>query len=151
MQAAAAAKGVQLESAVSASGAFSNREADLILLVLENLIQNAVDATPAGKKVRLGIFQEGGQVVMEVEDQGSGMPPEMVARLFAPCASSKAGGTGIGLAISQQLARHLGARLELKLSTPQGCTFRLALCAAKSEQLQTSGLPPTSSGQPLNN
>jgi nitrogen-specific signal transduction histidine kinase len=64
---------------------------------------------------------------MEVADEGPGLPPEMQARLFAPCPSHKKGGSGIGLAISQQLANHLGAELELKHSSSKGCAFRLAL------------------------
>src|SRR5256885_10117139 len=49
--------------------------------------------------------------------------PELTAHLFAPCRSSKEGGSGIGLAISKQLANHLGAQLELKSNSPAGCVF----------------------------
>ena len=49
----------------------------------------------------------------------------MTAHLFAPCKSSKEGGSGIGLAISKQLANHLGANLELKSNSPEGCVFVL--------------------------
>jgi nitrogen-specific signal transduction histidine kinase len=51
----------------------------------------------------------------------------MQVRLFTPCSSHKKGGSGIGLAISQQLANHLGAELSLKHSSSKGCTFRLTL------------------------
>jgi C4-dicarboxylate-specific signal transduction histidine kinase len=105
----------------------SNHEADLVLLILENLIQNALDATPAGKAVRFAVCAEGDRLVMEVADEGPGLPPEMQARLFTPCASSKKGGSGIGLAISQQLANHLGAGLSLKHSSSKGCAFQLVL------------------------
>jgi signal transduction histidine kinase len=127
LQPAAAAAGVDFQTGVAPPGALSNHEADLVLLILENLVQNAIDATPAGKTVRLSVGTEGGRVVMEVADEGPGLPPEMQARLFTPCASQKKGGSGIGLAISQQLAKHLGAELGLKHSTSKGCAFRLAL------------------------
>ena len=127
LQPVAQAAGVSLRPTLRARGTISNRQADLILLVLENLLQNAIDATPAGKTVNLRLVSQGPGVSMEVEDQGSGLGPEMADRLFTPCASAKKGGSGIGLAISRQLAIHLGATLELKHSSPQGCCFRLVL------------------------
>ena len=141
LQPAAAAAGVDFQTGVAPAGALSNHEADLVLLILENLVQNAIEATPAGKAVRLAVGTEGDRVVMEVADEGPGLPPEMQARLFTPCASHKKGGSGIGLAISQQLAKHLGAELGLKHSSSKGCTFRLALPwpGSPAERLCRSG------------
>ena len=119
--------GVGFETVVTVAGALSNHEADLVLLILENLAQNAVEASPPGKTVRMAVFAEGRHTVMEVQDEGPGLPPGVEGRLFTPCASSKQGGSGIGLAIIRQLATHLSADLQLKCSSPQGCTFRLAL------------------------
>jgi C4-dicarboxylate-specific signal transduction histidine kinase len=51
----------------------------------------------------------------------------MAAALFTPCKSTKEGGSGIGLAISKQLAHHLGADLELKTNSPGGCVFVLTV------------------------
>jgi signal transduction histidine kinase len=107
----------------------SNHEADLVLLILENLVQNALEATPAGKDVSLEVAVHDRSVVMEVADQGPGLPPGMEAQLFGPCVSSKRGGGGIGLAISRQLAKHLGAELRLKYTSPQGAAFCLTLPA----------------------
>jgi nitrogen-specific signal transduction histidine kinase len=53
-------------------------------------------------------------------------------RLFLPCVSSKQNGSGIGLAISQQLAKHLGADLTLTSSTSIGTCFELVLPAGSS-------------------
>jgi signal transduction histidine kinase len=127
LQPVAAAAGVRFEAGVAPAGVLSNQQTDLVLLIVENLVQNAIDATPAGKAVRLAVRAAGDEVVMEVEDEGPGLPPEVAARLFTPCASHKKGGIGIGLAISQQLAKHLGAELCLQRSSPNGCAFRLVL------------------------
>jgi signal transduction histidine kinase len=105
----------------------SNRQADLILLILENLVQNAIEATPPGKGVEVCVTGDAGVINFEVCDQGGGLSPAMQARLFMPCPSGKKGGGGIGLAISKQLAQSLGAKLELTKSSPSGCTFRLRL------------------------
>ena len=124
---AAKAAGVQFTTTLQAPGAVSNRQADLISLIVENLVQNAVEATPAGKAVQLRAFSHGGQFVIEVQDQGIGLSEAAVERLFTPCPSAKKGGSGIGLTISRQLAIHLGATLELKSTSPVGSCFALTL------------------------
>jgi signal transduction histidine kinase len=119
--------GIRFETKVRFDGNLSNREADLILLILENLVQNAIEATPAGKLVELNVTADAGVIRFEVRDQGPGLPAGMESRLFLPCASGKKGGGGIGLAISKHLAQSLGAQLELAINAPSGCTFRLAV------------------------
>ncbi len=117
--------GVRFEAEVLNDRTLSNRDADLILLILENLVQNGIEATAPGGSVELHVTGDAGAVHFEVRDQGGGLPPGMESRLFMPCTSGKAGGGGIGLAISKQLAQTLGARLELAVTTSTGCTFRL--------------------------
>lgn len=119
--------GVRFGTKVVGDRMLSNREADLILLILENLAQNAIEATPPGKSVEVRVTGEGGVIDFEVCDQGPGLPAVTQGRLFMPCTSGKKGGGGIGLAISKQLAQSLGAKLELTQSSSSGCTFRLRL------------------------
>jgi C4-dicarboxylate-specific signal transduction histidine kinase len=75
--------------------------------------------------VSLTLAREGDCILAEVQDQGPGFPEGR--NVFTPCQSKKDGGSGIGLAISKQLANHLGASLELKSSSPAGCVFALSL------------------------
>jgi signal transduction histidine kinase len=124
---AAKARGVAYRQQLHARGNVSNRDADLLLLILENLVQNAIEATRSGESVELRAFDHGPNLMIEVEDHGPGLPSEVAERLFTPCHSSKRGGSGIGLAISRQLAVHLGATLGLKKSTETGCCFQLLL------------------------
>lgn len=119
--------GVRFTTRLEAEGVLSNRTANLAALIVVNLVQNAVQATPAGKAVTLAVTKSGGRCVFEVQDEGPGFPEELKKNLFAPCQSSKEGGCGIGLAISQQLAAHLGATLDLKSSSTAGCAFALGL------------------------
>ncbi len=128
-------RGVEFSVSPHPDAILPNRSANLAILILINLIQNAVQATPAGKGVRLLIAREEERLVCEVRDEGSGVPAAMETNLFAPCQSTKDGGCGIGLAISKQLANHLGASLELKRNSPQGCVFALALpCGVWTEK-----------------
>jgi len=117
--------GVKFLSGLNGQVVLPNRAANLVALILVNLTQNALQATPKGNAVTLSLTECGEQIVCEVRDQGPGLPPELAAHLFAPCKSSKEGGSGIGLAISKQLANHLGANLELKSNSPEGCVFVL--------------------------
>ena len=129
LQPAARAAGVEIAIHLGVEAVLSNRDANLTILILENLLQNALQATPAAKTVRLSLARAGDQACFEVQDEGTGIPPELQGHLFAPCRSTKPGGGGIGLAISKQLANHLGATLELVSNTPRGCVFRLLLPA----------------------
>jgi signal transduction histidine kinase len=110
-----------------AEKSLANREANLVLLILENLLQNAIQATPPGKSVSLLLYEEGDRVLCDVADQGRGVDEAVQNHLFAPCRSSKPGGSGLGLAISRQLAAHLGAELFLKSNSAHGCIFTLSL------------------------
>ncbi|HTL18109.1 MAG TPA: HAMP domain-containing sensor histidine kinase, partial [Patescibacteria group bacterium] len=126
--------GVNYRADADLAGSMSNRQADLLLLILENLVQNAIEATPPGKRVNLRVFCDGSRAVMEIQDEGPGMPPDLLEKLFAPCPSAKKGGSGIGLAISRQLAAHLGATLDLKQTSAAGCCFRIVLPLAAAAE-----------------
>jgi signal transduction histidine kinase len=118
--------GINWQVVVSAQGRLSNHLANVILLILENLVSNALQVTPRGKTVRTSFFEDGRRVVCEVADQGPGFSETARKNLFVPCRSTK-GGTGLGLAISKQLASHIEAGLDLKRNGPGGCTMALTL------------------------
>jgi signal transduction histidine kinase len=127
-RAAAGARGVTITSGEAASTPIDGRRANLAGLVLRNLLQNAIEATAPGGTVRLSSRADpAGGVIFFVEDLGVGLPEAVRARLFQPCASSKPGGSGLGLALSSQLAQQAGGRLELVRSDAQGTSFRLVL------------------------
>ena len=128
----ARATGVHFFSNLATEATLTNREANLAILILENLIQNAFQATPEGKSVHLVVVRAGGKIHCEVRDEGPGIPDDVAGRLFTPCRSTKEGGSGIGLAISKQLATQIGATLELRSNNARGCVFRLSLPASST-------------------
>lgn len=128
--------GVRFEVALEAEGVLPNREANLMALALTNLIQNSMQACPAGTAVELKILEIEGGTAFEVRDQGPGLPEHVKKTLFSPTASSKAGGTGIGLAITKQLVSHMGGQVALVETGPQGTTFRLTLPAVGERAAQ---------------
>jgi signal transduction histidine kinase len=131
-------RGVQFQTRLEGEAGLPNRTANLLALILVNLSQNALEATPSGKTVTLALRHSAGTLECEVSDEGSGFPDVLRPHLFKPCQSNKEGGSGIGLALCKQLANHLGASLELRRSAPPGCVFALTLPATLCERT-----PPT--------
>jgi signal transduction histidine kinase len=123
----AQAADVQFEAEVEAEGTLSSRVANLVIIILINLVQNAIQATPRRKTVRLVLTGSAEQIECCVRDEGTGFPPELLGALFKPGHTTKEGGSGIGLALSKQLASHLGAELELRKNTRGGCLFALTI------------------------
>lgn len=111
-----------------------NLKANLILLALFNLGQNAIEATPKKGEVRFTCEKDrGNQLFFRVRDDGPGLPEHMLEAPFAPRPSSKQGGTGVGLAISQQLAERADAELTLEDNGTGGACF---LLVGSSESVQ---------------
>jgi signal transduction histidine kinase len=72
-----------------------------------------------------------GEVVIEVEDNGPGVPPEVRERIFEVFYSSRGGGTGLGLPIAKQIVERHGGQIELDSVEGQGTIFRIRLPRAQ--------------------
>jgi signal transduction histidine kinase len=96
--------------------------------VLINLLQNALEASPAGSTVTLAVREEGRDVVFEVRDEGEGIDPVVADRLFVVGATTKPTGSGLGLVIARGIAEQHGGSLELRARTDRsGCVARLTV------------------------
>jgi len=124
--------GVQLDCSTDLSLPLSNRTANLTALILENLVTNALQVLTAGGTVSVTARAVDGAVLLQVHDTGPGLPTGIREHLFQPGFSTKIGGTGLGLALSQQLARSLEGELTLSGSDSHGTTFTLRLPAGRS-------------------
>jgi signal transduction histidine kinase len=107
---------------------------DLLAQVLVNLTANACQATaPAGEPIEITARLEPGWTVVEVRDHGRGLSREVAARLFAPFATDRADGHGLGLAISQNIVLAHGGRIEARANDGgPGTTFSVWLPEARS-------------------
>jgi PAS domain S-box-containing protein len=91
-----------------------------------NLVINALEATPEGGSLVLGASARESEVVVEVTDTGPGIPPEIQPNLFKPYFSTKAKGTGMGLALSEKVVSQHGGRIGFRTG-PRGTTFSIAI------------------------
>jgi signal transduction histidine kinase len=102
--------------------------------VITNLVTNALKFTDEGKVV-VQVHHDRERVVVEVRDQGGGIPPEMMPRLFHEFEQGGSGGgartllrgTGLGLAICKRLVEAHGGAISVESRPGQGSTFRIAL------------------------
>jgi signal transduction histidine kinase len=98
--------------------------------VFVNLFENAVLSSDASVHIRARAKREDGHAVVEVEDDGPGLASAVRDRLFEPFVTSRAGGTGIGLAVTRQIVLEHGGTIEVN-SPPGGPTvFTIRLPAA---------------------
>ena len=108
----------------------------LLLQAVVNLIDNAVKYSPAGLLVEVEARFELGEVLILVRDQGPGIAPEHLPRLFErfyrvdPGRSRKVGGTGLGLAIVKHIAQAHGGYVTLQSAPGKGSTFFIHLPSA---------------------
>ncbi|MDP0500216.1 MAG: HAMP domain-containing sensor histidine kinase [Verrucomicrobiota bacterium JB022] len=117
--------GVVLEVSEAPEVELPMKDLNLVALILQNLLTNAIEATPPGREVTLHFDHRPERLCCRVMDEGPGLPDAVHAHLFTPVTSTKEGGTGLGLAISHLLARQVDAELVLEFTGPQGTTFRL--------------------------
>lgn len=96
--------------------------------VLLNLLLNAIDASPEGGRIAVRWSAFGGEIVLEVRDEGSGIPDALRERIFDPFFTTKepGKGTGLGLAIVHRIVAAHAGRIELD-NSGAGAVFRVHL------------------------
>ncbi len=114
-------RGVQLDLQLLDSGSALLGGVGSLLQILTNLLLNAIDFSPRGSTVSVGVREEGSSVIFAVSDEGPGIDPERVATLLTAPASTRRGGAGVGLRHSAALARTKGGSLNVARTSPGAC------------------------------
>ena len=95
--------------------------------VLYNLIRNAIQASPDGAVVQIELADGADGVEVAVQDQGVGIRPENLSRLFEPFYTTKQGGVetgmGLGLSVSRSLMDAMGGRIDVRSWPGRGSQF----------------------------
>ncbi len=111
-----------------------------------NLIDNAARHTPPGSTIQVRLYVSGRDAVLEVADDGPGVPPEMREQIFdrfvrgdGPADTAVRGGSGLGLAIVRAVARSHGGSAEVTDSESNGALFRVRLPLRSGQTSTTTG------------
>ncbi len=99
----------------------------LLRQALFNLILNAVQAVPAGGRIEIATRRQGSsEALLEVRDDGPGVLPEQRVEIFKPYVTTQKTGTGLGLAVCQQIMLAHGWEIECLANEPKGAVFRIS-------------------------
>ena len=119
---------VALSSAIEPSGLYVYADRDLLEPVLLNLLRNAWQATKdvEAPSIELrGRLNRRGNTVIEVVDNGHGVPDEIATNIFVPFFTTREGGSGVGLALARQVMIAHGGFIRLGQKSAAGTTFTL--------------------------
>lgn len=109
--------------------------------IMANLLSNAAKFSPAGSVVKVRSLLKDGQVRIEVEDEGPGIPDEFKAHIFEKFSqadgadSRQSEGTGLGLSIVKELTEHMAGKVGFYNLYPKGSCFYLTFAQAKQTNL----------------
>jgi signal transduction histidine kinase len=128
----------------------------LMRTMIDNLVRNAVRFSPKGQTILVTASAEGREAVVRVRDYGSGIPEQIIGRIFdrfvqAPDEQRRGRGHGLGLEISQGIAELHGGRIGARNCPPPegGCEFEVRLPKADNPQLAGEmGMSPNGSVPP---
>lgn len=98
-----------------------------------NLIKNSAESMPEGGVLTVTTGQENGRVQVRISDTGKGIDQKALGRIFDPFFSTRDGGTGLGLSLTQQIVSEHGGQITCESSPGEGTLFMVDLPACKAE------------------
>jgi nitrogen fixation/metabolism regulation signal transduction histidine kinase len=103
--------------------------------VIHNLLQNAEQAVAEVKRPRIVIYTQRdlGNARLTVQDNGTGFPPDILARAFEPYVTTKSRGTGLGLAIVKKIVEEHSGSMEIRNLKPAGAEVAILLPVARDK------------------
>jgi signal transduction histidine kinase len=107
---------------------------DLLKQALLNIVVNGIEAMPGGGTLYMRLLPGNGEVALEIEDRGPGIPEEVQEKIFQLYFTTKANGSGIGLAVAYQAIQLMGGTLGMRSQAGLGTMFRMTLPAVAMEE-----------------
>jgi signal transduction histidine kinase len=114
-------------------------DADLMQQAILNVVINGVQAMPGGGTLTLRAFASAQAAVLEVQDTGGGIAPEIREKIFNLYFTTKPSGSGIGLALTYRAMQMHNGVLEIESEPQRGSTFRFLLPLASADAAQAAG------------
>ncbi len=120
-----AGKGIRFHKETARSVPRLLGDEEQLTQVLLNLTLNAAQAMPEGGDIRLAATQEDDGIVIQIRDEGAGIPEEHLDKIFDPFFTTKDTGTGLGLSVVHQIVTQHGGTVSVARNHDKGTTFRL--------------------------
>ncbi len=100
-----------------------------LMRVLNNMIKNAIESIPKSRrgKIQVSLYKMGSMAIIQVEDNGEGIPEEMKSKVFVPNFTTKNSGTGLGLAISKNIIESVNGKIYFETEKDKGTNFYVEL------------------------
>ncbi|NIN73043.1 MAG: HAMP domain-containing protein [Gemmatimonadetes bacterium] len=135
------AKDVGFEQVMPSAPVWVRADQSALEQLVLNLLLNAIDALQGGRRAGLEVEVRDDRARVSVWDEGEGIPPEDLDKIFDPFFSTKDEGTGLGLSIARRIARAHGSELEAMSVPGEGTAFRFTLPieAGESTPIVTPG------------
>jgi signal transduction histidine kinase/HAMP domain-containing protein len=118
-------RGIELSYNLGGGSLRHELDGPLIQQALANILTNALEASRPGQAVTVAAYPSDGRLVLEVRDNGGGMPAEVRRSALSPFFTTKDRGTGLGLSIVHKIVEGHGGTVELLSEPGAGTTFRL--------------------------
>ncbi|MDR0661108.1 MAG: HAMP domain-containing histidine kinase [Prevotellaceae bacterium] len=123
-------KGIRLEVEIKEPVSILHIDRRLMEQVIINLITNAADAVREKPDARISLFAStdvSGKAILKVIDNGNGIPPDLLDKIFIPFFSTKKKGSGIGLSLSRQIVQRHKGGLRVRTEEGKGSVFTISL------------------------
>jgi len=99
---------------------------DKVKQVLINILKNALGAVVAGNHILVRVDRAASDLRVEIANDGEPMPGEILESLFVPFATTKAGGSGLGLAVAHQIVKEHGGEIHVRTGEPWSVSFTIS-------------------------
>jgi two-component system, NtrC family, sensor histidine kinase HydH len=120
-------KSIKIKLALDARHSQIEVDAEQMTQVLLNLVLNALQILPDHGQVEISTHEHAGKLVVEIADDGPGIPADELARVFDPFFTKREGGVGLGLAVVQQIIAAHGGEISAAKSPLGGALFTITL------------------------
>jgi signal transduction histidine kinase len=126
-------RNVTLVSRMPQEPLLANVDADLLKQAVLNVIQNGAQAMPEGGKLEITLEEDSLNAVLRVADEGIGIPEEIREKIFDLYFTTRAGGSGIGLAMTYRILQLHHGGVEVQSKADRGTEFLLRIPLAATE------------------
>ena len=130
LRAQAATRHITIESRAEHAGEAAV-DPDQLRQAVDNLLRNAIEASPEGATVRIGARRDGSHHVIDVRDEGPGIPADVLPKIFDLYFTTKADGTGVGLAVTNQIVEAHQGRIDVDSAPGRGTTMSIRIPAGE--------------------